>query len=226
MRRKSIVPLGMMDFLCIFATRSITNEDRTMNVIEIICTVIGAVATILGGVWFILSKVFKMGQTSGRIDNIEKAVTKLENMMERLPCNTHHDDITKIKTVLVEKYPKSSSVFSMKSSPRKLNPTGEKLFAAINGEQFLKDNKERLFGYISDNSPLVALDVEQLSNAACLSLVSTPAFNSMKNYVYNEPTWTLPDGKQYDITINDICFVLGLRLRDMYLSEHPELSEK
>lgn len=197
-----------------------------MNVIEIICTVIGAVATILGGVWFILSKVFKMGQTFGRIDNIEKAVTKLENMKERLPCNAHHDDITKIKTVLVEKYPKSSSVFSMKSSPRKLNPTGEKLFAAINGEQFLKDNKERLFGYISDNSPLVALDVEQLSNAACLSLVSTPAFNSMKNYVYNEPTWTLPDGKQYDITINDICFVLGLRLRDMYLSEHPELSEK
>lgn len=216
----------MMDFLCIFAARSIMNEERTMNVIEIICTVIGAVATILGGVWFILSKVFKMGQTSVRIDNIENSVTKLENMTEHLPCNAHHDDITKIKTVLVEKYPKSSSVFSMKSSPRKLNPTGEKLFAAINGEQFLKDNKERLFGYISDNSPLVALDVEQLSNAACLSLVSTPAFNSMKNYVYNEPTWTLPDGKQYDITINDICFVLGLRLRDMYLSEHPKLSEK
>lgn len=146
--------------------------------------------------------------------------------MDRLPCNVHRDDITKIKTVLVEKYPKSSSVFSMKSSPRKLNPTGEKLFAAINGEQFLKENKERLFGYISDNSPLVALDVEQLSNAACLSLVSTPAFNSLKNYVYNEPTWTLPDGKPYDITINDICFVLGLRLRDKYLSEHPEISEK
>lgn len=209
-----------------FTARSIKNEERTMNMIEIICTVIGAVATILGGVWFILSKVFKMGQTSGRIDNIEKSVTKLENVMDRLPCNVHHDDITKIKTVLVEKYPKSSSVFSIKSSPRKLNPTGEKLFAAIKGEQFLKDNKERLFGYISDNSPLVALDVEQLSNAACLSLVSTPAFNSLKNYVYNEPTWTLPDGKQYDITINDICFVLGLRLRDMYLSEHPELSEK
>lgn len=64
-------------------------------------------------------------------------------------CNAHHDDITKIKTVMVEKYPKSSSVFSMKPSPRKLNPTGEKLFAAINGEQFLKDNKESLFGYIS-----------------------------------------------------------------------------
>lgn len=226
MRIKFAATLGMVEFLCIFAVCSIMNKGRTMNVIGVICTVIGAVATILGGVWFILSKVFRMGQTSGRIDNIEKAVTKLENVLDRLPCNVHHDDITKIKTVLVEKYPKSSSIFSMKSSPRKLNPTGEKLFAAINGEQFLKDNKERLFGYISDNSPLVALDVEQLSYAACLSLVSTPVFNSMKNYVYNEPTWTLPDGKHYDITINDVCFVLGLRLRDMYLSEHPELSGK
>ena len=195
----------MTDSLCIFAASSIINEERTMNVIGIICTVIGAIATILGGVWFILSKVFKMGQTSLRIDNIEKAVTKLESV-----CNAHHDDITKIKTVMVEKYPKSSSVFSMKSSPRKLNPTGEKLFAAINGEQFLKDNKESLFGYISANSPLVALDVEQLSNAACLSLVPTPAFNSMKNFVYNEPTWTLPNGEHYDITVNDVCFVLGL----------------
>lgn len=218
--------MRLCGLFAIFAVCSIMHKGKTMNVIEIICTVIGTVATILGGVWYILSKVFKMGQTSGRIDNIEKSVTKLENVMDRFPCNVHHDDITKIKTVLVEKYPKSSSIFSMKSSPRKLNPTGEKLFAAINGEQFLKENKERLFGYISDNSPLVALDVEQLSNAACLSLVSTPAFNSLKNYVYNEPTWTLPDGKQYDITINDVCFVLGLRLRDMYLSEHPELSEK
>ena len=194
-----------------------------MDVIEIICTVIGAVATILGGVWLIFSKVFKMGQTAERIDNIEKTAEELKNSIGNFPCSIHHDDITKIKTILVEKYPKSYSVFSMKSSPRKLNEIGEKLFAAINGEQFLNTHKDSLFGYISANSPLVALDVEQLANAACLSLVSTPAFNSLKNYVYNEPTWKLPNGDPYDITINDVCFVLGLRLRDMYLSEHPDI---
>ena len=86
---------GMMDFLCIFAARSIMNEYRTMNIIEIVCTVIGAVATILGGMWLVLSKVFKLGQTSVRIDNIEKSVTKLEEMLGNLPCNTHRDDITK-----------------------------------------------------------------------------------------------------------------------------------
>lgn len=195
-----------------------------MAVIEMVGVIVAIIATVLGGVWFILSKVFRMGQTLERIYNIEKATVELRDKVCSFPCSTHHDDITKIKTVLVEKYPKSSSVFSMKSSPRKLNETGEKLFAAIRGECFLKEHKEFLFDYISSHSPLVALDVEQLSNAACISMVSTPAFNSLKNYVYNEPTWILPNGNHYDITVNDICFVLGLRLRDMYLAEHPEIS--
>lgn len=196
-----------------------------MNIFAIIGTVIGAVAAILSGVWLILSKVFKMGQTAERIDNIERTTESLKKTMGAFPCSTHHDDITKIKTILVEKYPKSSSVFSMKCSPRKLNEMGKKLFSAIDGEKFLNENKDALFGYISEHSPLVALDVEQLANAACLSLVSTPVFNSLKNYVYNEPTWTLPDGSPYDITINDVCFVLGLRLRDMYLAEHSEMNK-
>ena len=39
----------MMDILCIFAARSTMNGYVTMNIIEIVCTVIGAAATILGG---------------------------------------------------------------------------------------------------------------------------------------------------------------------------------
>lgn len=68
-------------------------------------------------------------------------------------------------------------------------------------------------------NPLVALDVEQAANNACLSLIKTPALNDIKDFVYNEPTWVLPDGTKYDITVNDVCFVIGLKLRDYYLSE-------
>lgn len=237
-----------------------------MDWIEIIGISLTSIGTVLAGVWFIFSKVFKMGRTMERIDNIERhidnidkrfdsigrrfdsvdkrfdsidkhfggldrrvdnvddATMALKTSMEKLPCSAHHVDITKIKTILVEKFPRAFSVFSMKMSPRKLNETGEKLFAAINGEQFLNEQKDSLFAYITANNPFVALDVEQLANAACMSLVPTPVFNSLKNYVYNEPTWTLPDGGKYDITIDDVCFVLSLRLRDMYLSAHPEIS--
>ena len=194
-----------------------------MSILSIIGTILTIIATILGGVWFIFSKIFKMGKTSQRIDNIERTTVELKNNLGSFPCTSHHDDLTKIITILVEKYPKALTVFSMKARPRKLNETGKKLFDAIDGETFLTTNKDVLFKYITDNKPLVALDVEQLSNAACVSLVPTIAFNSLKNYVYNEPTWTLPNGDKYDITVNDLCFVLGLRLRDMYLEENPEI---
>lgn len=73
-----------------------------MNTIEIIGIVIASIGTILGGVWLILSKVFKMGQTAERIDRIEKSTEELKDNMDRFPCSSHHDDITKIKTILVD----------------------------------------------------------------------------------------------------------------------------
>ncbi|MEG1580984.1 MAG: hypothetical protein RR386_06965, partial [Bacteroidaceae bacterium] len=97
-----------------------------MTALGIISAVIGIIATILGGVFFIFSKIFGLGKTSQRIDNIESTTTELKTIMGGFPCTTHHDDLTKIKTILVEKYPKASTIFSMKASPRKLNETGEK----------------------------------------------------------------------------------------------------
>ena len=96
-----------------------------MTTLETISTVIAAVAAILGGVWFILGKVFKMGITAARIDNIEGSMTELKDSLKDFPCSSHHDDITRIKALLLEKYPKSASVFSCKCSPRRLNETEE-----------------------------------------------------------------------------------------------------
>ena len=192
-----------------------------MTTLETISTVIAAVAAILGGVWFILGKVFKMGVTAARIDNIEGSMTELKDSLKDFPCSSHHDDITRIKALLLEKYPKSASVFSCKCSPRRLNETGEKLFRAVDGEKFINENKTALFKLISDSRPLVELDVEQAAVAACLALAGTPAFNRIKQFIYEEPAWKLPDGAAYDITTEDVCFVIGLRLRDIYLNEVP-----
>ena len=51
-------------------------------------------------------------------------------------------------------------------------------------------------------------------------------FNGMKKWVYNSPSRKLMiDGKEqdYTVTMNDVCFVLSLPLRDMYLEKHPDL---
>ncbi len=190
-----------------------------MGTVGIFCTVICAVGTVLGGVWLIICKVFKTGKVAQRIDNMEEDIAAIRKSIENLPCGKHHEDITKIKTVLIEKHPKAYDVFSVKCSPRRLNELGEKLYGKVQGDEFIDKNKTALFDFIKQTRPLVALDVEQAANSACLSLVRTPAFNRLKDFVYNEPTWKLQDGSLYDITVNDLCFVIGLRLRDKYLDE-------
>lgn len=193
-------------------------------------TIIGTALAVAGTTWALLVKVFNFGKIMQHLSEFEKNMTSglsaVESKLDGLPCKYHHDDIVKVKTVLIQKYPTSASVFSIKSSPRKLNELGSRLFKAIDGDDFLKKNKDTLFRLIDETSPLVALDVEQTALSACTSLVNTPVFNDVKNYVYNAPSIDLPDGRKYDVTISDVCFVLSIPLRDMYLSEHREIYGK
>lgn len=137
------------------------------------------------------------------------------------------EDIVCIKSVLVQKYPNSANVFSMKKSPRKLNQSGDTLFKNINGEKFLNDNKEFFFAKIEEQKHKTALDVEIASNIACTSYTDNDMFNDIKNYVYNAPSIIIQneDGieRKYDVSLGDVCFVLSIPLRDMYLTEHPDI---
>lgn len=136
-------------------------------------------------------------------------------------------DLVAIKSVLVQKYPKSADIFSMKKSPRRLNPLGEKIYQDIDGEKFLNDNLDFFFDKMDKASPRTALDVEKSAMLVLSSSTGFDFFNRLKDFVYNSPSIML-DGKNgeqysYDITMNDICFVLSLPLRDKYLSVHSDL---
>ena len=53
-------------------------------------------------------------------------------------------------------------------------------------------------------------------------------FNGFKDFIYNSPSYMIKDAngekRRYDLSIPDICFVLSLPLRDMYLEAHPEIT--
>lgn len=243
-----------------------------METIEIICTVIGAVATVLGGMWFMLEhaaksavKTYRLSQTEEKLSslpckehettlatndrhleqidntlaNVKGEIADLKSEMADMKgemanmkgemANMKNDiwdmkeDIAAIKAVLVQKFPNAANVFSMKKSPRRLNETGEKLFADIHGEEFLQKNKDFFFSKIDAMKPKTALDVENAANFACSGYTDEDMFNDIKDYVYNAPSITIKDedGKErlYDITLGDVCYVLSLPLRDMYLKE-------
>ena len=182
--------------------------------------VIGAVATILGGVWFIIRQAFNSGMDANRL----KAV---EEKNQKLPCDRHNQDLILIKSILIGKDSKYSSIFAIKQSPRQLSEMGKRLYDDIKGEQFLAENKDFFFKKISESNPQTALDVEMICNYVCMSSLSESIFNSIKDYVYNAPSLKIKDSDNkevtYDLSLRDVCFVLSIPLRDMYLNDHKEI---
>lgn len=214
-----------------------------MNMIEIICTVVGAVGVILTGVWFIVQRAQKMAVNDYRLDNMETDVSGLKSDVSMLKSDVSalksdvsrlkedmadmKEDMAAVKTVLIQKFPNVINRMAMKKSPRKLNETGEWVFNQVKGEDFLKEHKDFFFKKIDSMKPKTAFDVEQAANFACAGYTDNDMFNDIKLFVYNAPAIKIKDsdGKErdYEISLGDVCYALSLPLRDMYLEAHPEI---
>ncbi len=205
-----------------------------MEILDIIGVGIGIVATVLGGVWFIVNKAFGVGRFSHRIDEVDKRTSNAACDLHskdidsiKYDIRSIKTDIVTIKSLLAMKHKDAASIFSMKNSPRQLNDVGKRLLADIKGEEFLAKYQQELFTLIESYAPKTALDVENAAHEACMSCVNKDIFNGFKNFIYNSPSFMIKnnDGQErpYDLTIPDICFVLSLPLRDMYLKEHPQI---
>lgn len=232
-----------------------------MGTIEILCTVIGAVATILGGVYFILEFVFTKGRDKEHLVNFEKntmngfaqinkrfdevdhridkqesetktAISKIEDKLDRHldkfgeelskvrdTVQEHTSALIEIYAILGRKYPKRGETFVLKKSPHRLTELGKKILNDVKGEKFLNDNKGCLFEYIDEHKPLTRLDVEELSMQALFRLTNKPVFNYIKDYVYEAPAYKDINGEMSELTVGDICFILSIPLRDMYIKE-------
>jgi len=179
---------------------------------------------------FLTYKVVKWYYT--RYTKVEEKVKQID----KLPCLKHEmilcemkNDLAIIRAFIMAKYPSAAPVFSHKSSPRILNDAGEQLFDDIKGVEFLKDNGDFLIKCIDDKAPKTALDVEESALQVLYDNFDNDMFVDAKNWVYNSPSRRLMiDGveKEYYITMNDVCFVLSLPLRNMYLEKHPELNSR
>lgn len=168
-------------------------------------------------------KVMEEKTTNANCARNHEAIAALQQDMKEVKT-----DIEQIKIILANKFPKALDIFGRKNSPRKLNEMGEKIFAEIDGRKFLEENKSLFFAEIDKNSPKTALDVETYAFLACHVLTANEIFNKIKGFVYNCPEIEVEDRNgekvMYEITMGDICFILGIPLRDMYLEEHKDIT--
>ena len=163
----------------------------------------------------------------GRFVQIETKTEKNEKRLEDLPCAQHEKQIYSIRDFLYAKYPKAFGPYMMqKKSPCQLSEEGEHIFEEIGGGSFLEANGQRLMEEMERKGPQTPFDVELFARTALFDMLSDPAFNEIKRWVYDAPMRKqIIDGveKEYVVTIEDVVFVISIPLRDLFLKFHPEL---
>ena len=115
----------------------------------------------------------------------------------------------------------------MKNSPTKLSDFGNQILEEINGIEFINDNKECLISRLDEEKPRTALDVENSAFIVFVNFCNNEKFDDIKNFIYNSPEYNVKDNKgcdrKYNLSLIDVCFILSIPLRDMYLESHPEI---
>ena len=132
--------------------------------------------------------------------------------------------IIEIRTFLATKFPEFGTMVAAKNSPRKLTEEGIRLFNDIGGKAFLEVNGAKLMAKIESEEPKTPFDVELSALGSLYAHLNDDMFNDLKRWVYySSPRKMKIDGKEQsrEITICDVCFVLSIPLRDMYLEAHP-----
>lgn len=169
---------------------------------------------------YIRDKVRTVNESKERLDAIESHIGSINANIEKM-----NNLLTTVKTFLVAEIDKAKDVFSMKLSPRRLNPLGKEIYDEIKGDRFLDENQDYFFGEIDRKEPKTALDVETASLEVLIyASENDDRFIPLKNFVYNYPSKQKEDGTTITISLSDICFVLSLPLRDRYLKAHPEIN--
>lgn len=189
-----------------------------ITVITSFCALIVSVATTVA------VYAHKSGKTENRIEQTEKDVKEIKqekaensNRFLAIEC-----DILEIQTFLKTTIESAKDILQ-KHSPYTLNPLGEKIYKDMDGASFIAKNKEVLFAKIDKKNPKTAYDVEKTAYFVCVSSSDEDYFIPIKNFVYNYPSQTKPDGTSKDVTLLEACQVLAIPLRDEYIKTHPNL---
>ena len=159
-----------------------------------------------------------------QIDEHNESIKKFDSHSD---CIAHKESLKKIydmlgniSLTLAAKFPESVDKLSMAHSPRQLTELGKKLYLESGAENMLAQNMAFFISAINKEEIKTALDVENKSFNILLSSSNEDMFNDVKTWIYNHPVF-----ESVNVTLNDICFVAGLELRNEYLKQHPEVEQ-
>ena len=173
-------------------------------------------------------------QVDKRFEDVYKRLDKIDTRFDKLPCGIHQSAINKLElnvaeeqTFLRTKFPSAQGAMSARNSPSELNEYGRKVYADMEGDEFLRLYGSYFLQKMECISPKTALDVESASYEVLLLSTYDDIFNQIKVKVYHYPSMDIINRsgqtERLDVSLADVCYALSLKLRDMYLETHPSV---
>ena len=171
-----------------------------------------------------------------RFTNIDKKFDEVDRKFDEVDkkfadVNMNIKDLTRdvisIKSFLSIKHKEDVDLVGLKNSPTKLTDFGNKILEELDGINFINDNKEYLIARLDEEKPRTALDVENSALMVFVNFCNSEKFDGIKNFIYNSPEYNIKDkngcDKKYNLNLIDVCFILSIPLRDLYLELRPEI---
>lgn len=161
----------------------------------------------------------ELNKTASAVEDLKTEVRVLAIKGEERTKITNNlvDNFVSLVKAIKKVAPQLEFNYTMKASPRKLSPLGELVYEEIKGAAFLDENENTLFAYIDEAKPRTALDIEGTAYQACLSISSEPAFDYIKDYIYNRAPIEM-EGKKTEVSVLGVCETLSIPLRDRYMA--------
>lgn len=167
----------------------------------LLITLVAFFVSLLGVVW------------KGKKEIGDTIKEEMEPFKKSTEMFTHN--IKVISDFLSKHHTKFNSTELRASSPLQLTKEGNKLIEDIGFDNIFEKNKANFFDVINGENPKLKYDVELSSIKSIYALKDNPYMDFLKVFFYNNP----------DRTLENTAPTLGIYIRDMYLMEHPEITQ-
>jgi hypothetical protein len=147
--------------------------------------------------------------------NLQKEFPDIKTLLAKIDSG-----LKTLNTILLDKNVINQSCYSNGNSPRVINAIGNDLLTDSGSLPLYESIKDEFLGLLEAKKFESLLELERESLNVFLTRMDDPRFVPLQNYVFQHPTF-----KTTPLTYTDILFLLGLKLRDLYLENHPEFNK-
>ncbi len=158
---------------------------------------------VLVGVSSIIAALVYIGRKLQILDDLRATVHKIKV------------NVKVVSDYLVKHHNKFNPAELQAYSPLALTMQGKEFVQQIGFDNALSQHKAEFMDFIGGENPRLKYDVEVAAIKSIHALYQKPFMEFLKVFLYNNPTRS----------IEDVAPTLGVYVRDMYLGEHPEITQ-